>query len=275
MTLAHRPRGLLPALQGLVRERRLCMVMVRQELNNRYLGASLGGVWNWLMPLLMLAVYALVFGQVLQMRWPQARSNSPMEFVATLFAGLLVINLFSDMVGRAAGSLPGQANLIKKVVFPVQILALGLAGGALVNAAVSVALLVGVLLLSGAEVWSSWLAMPLVLLPVVLLALGWTWLISASAVYVRDIGPVVQALLSALVFLTPVFYPLSAIPESWRGWVGGNPLAVAVEQLRGAAIYGLWPQWDAWAWSMLVSVLIALAGLWWFERVRDGFADVL
>ncbi len=273
--LASPKRGVWRALKVMWREKKLCAVMFRQELRARYLGSSLGGAWNWLMPLMMLAVYALVFGQVLQAKWPQARTESQLEFVATLFAGLLVINFFADMVSRAANSLAGHANLIKKVVFPVQILAVGLAGVASVNALVSVLLLLGLLLVSGAPVWLSWMALPVILLPVGLLGLACTWVVSASAVYIKDIGLVVQAVLTALVFLTPVFYPMSAIPESWRTWMALNPLALVVEQLRGAALHGQWPQWDVWALLMLASALLAVLGLWWFERLRDGFADVL
>lgn len=275
MAPSSQATGFVAALKALGSQRRLTVMLVQQELQARYAGASLGGLWNWLMPLVMLGVYALVFGQILQARWPMARTDSHAEFVATLFAGLLVVNLFNDMVGRAASLLPGHANLIKKVVFPVQVLPMGLAGVAILNAAIALVLLAGLQLLSQGQVWASWLALPLILLPVVLLGLGCTWWVSASAVFLRDLGPLVQAFLSALVFLTPVFYPLSALPERWRGWMSLNPLAVAVEQLRAAAIYGQWPQWNEWAWAAGSSAVVALVGLWWFDRLRDGFADVL
>lgn len=267
--------GLLEGLRLLWAERSLAWVLIRQELRSRYLGSSLGGAWNWIMPLLMLGVYALVFGGVLKARWPMARSESAVEFVATLFAGLLVVNVFAEMVGRAPGVLAANANLIKKMVFPVELLPVSLAGVALFNGLLSLLLLMLLLGLVDGQVWAAWWVLPVVLVPVVIQGLGVAWAVSACAVFVRDTGPLVQAALAALVFLTPVFYPLTAVPESWRDWVLLNPLTSTVEQLRAAAIYGVWPDPVVLVRDWLLSLVMALSGLWLFRRLRDGFADVL
>ena len=267
--------GVARSLREIFAQWRLCLVLVRQELHARYVGSVLGGLWTILLPLLLLAVYALVFGQILQTKWPQAKTNSQTEFVATLLAGMLVVNLFVEMVGRSATLLQSNANLIKKVRFPIQLLPIVLAGAALVNTLISALLLAGLQWVVHGSLEGLWWALPIILLPVVLLALGFAWWVSATVVYLRDLVPLVQTSLSALFFLTPVFYPLSAVPKVWQPWLAANPLALAVEQMRATLIYRVQPDWSTWSMSLIASIALALAGLWWFERVREGFADVL
>jgi lipopolysaccharide transport system permease protein len=269
------PLLILYSLLQIWEQRRLCAVLVRQDLQARYVGSVLGGLWTLLLPLLMLAVYTLVFGQILQTKWPQAQTSSSSEFVATLLAGMMVVSLFVEVGSRATGLLQGHANLIKKVRFPIQLLPVMLVCVALVNTMISALLLAVLQVLALGSLHNTWWALPLILLPVVLLSMACAWWVSATVLYVRDVIPLVQTGLSALFFLTPVFYPLSAVPKAWQQWLALNPLALAVEQTRAALIYGVQPDWLHWTVSLATAMVLALLGLWWFERLREGFADVL
>jgi homopolymeric O-antigen transport system permease protein len=119
------------------------------------------------------------------------------------------------------------------------------------------------------------LLLPLVLLPLLLLSLGCSWVLASIGVFVRDVAHVTSLVTSVLLFLSPVFYPVSALPEQYRSLLYANPLTPVINQARDVLLWGRPPGWSSWCFALLASLLVASLGLRWFERTRKGFADVL
>lgn len=255
-------------------QRNLVWQLVMREIAGRYKGSFFGVVWTLIQPLLMLAVYTFVFGMIFESRW-QGASGSKLELAAILFSGLLVFNLFAECINRSPQLMLENANYVKRVVFPLNILPIVVMGAALFHAAMSSAVLMVFIAVSmGAVPWTI-VFLPLILIPLVLLVLGLTWGLSALGVYFRDIQHGIGILVSAMLFLSPIFYPLSALPSSVQPYIFINPMAFIIEQVRSVVIWGSMPDWGGLLLYTGTGVLVAWLGLVLFERARTGFADVL
>lgn len=247
----------------------------RREIDARYRQSLLGTVWAFLTPLLMLGVYTLVFRFVFKLRWGSAGDESDLAFALRLFAGLSVFNFFAECVNRAPRLILDQPHLVKKVIFPLEILPWINAIAALANLGVALLLL----LLFGA--WDQGrlpltvLALPLVWLPLLPLCVGLGWLLSALGTYVRDVGQVLGMLVSLLMFLSPVFFPVEALPVALRPWMFLNPLALPITQTRQVLLDGVWPDGWALALHLLACCAVAIVGALFFKAARKGFADVV
>jgi lipopolysaccharide transport system permease protein len=231
-----------------------------------------------------IAVFTLIFHGFMQVRWPAGSAvdastgtqalGGAWGYALNVFAGLAVFNFFAEVLGRAPVAVLAQPNLVTKVRFPLLLLPAVTVGAALVHVGVGAALLLGAALLTGTlTLQVAWL--PLWLVPVLLYGACLALLLASLGVYVRDIGQMMAALTSLLMFLTPIFYPLAAVPPSLRGLFELNPVAWAADSLRGLLLEGraleLWP----WAVHLGVSAALALAAAWVFRRLERGFADVL
>ncbi len=254
---------------------RVIKALVRQEIIIRHKGTIAGSAWNWMMPLCLLAVYAFVFGKILKVKWPGFASSSTLDFTIALFTGLIVMNLFSDVVSRSSTLIASNANLIKKISFPIHLLPAGLVGAALNTCVISMVFLVGLLLYSGVQPTFAWLFVPIILLGVLLQAIGAAWVVSACSAFLKDLALIIQPVLTALLFLTPVFYPLASLPKEWHWLVLVNPLTQPIEMLRSILIQGAAPSVEQLAWSVVTSTFIALFGFFVFNRLKEGFADVI
>lgn len=261
-------------LASLWENRRLVWQLTRREVVGRYRGSLLGLGWSFFHPLLMLGVYTLVFGYIFHARWGSEVSNTA-DFAIVLFAGMIVFNIFAEAVNRAPGLLLAHTSYVKKVVFPLECLPWVPLGAALFHAAASLlVLLLANALLRGSMSWTI-LLLPFVLIPLLLLSMGCAWLLASLGVYVRDVGQAVGVLTTVLLFLSPVFYPATALPESMRAVLAINPLATIIEQTRVVLLEGVPPSWPSLLWCYVASGAAACLGLLWFDRTRAGFADVL
>lgn len=258
---------------SLWQNRALVKQMVKREVIGRYRGSFLGLLWSFVNPVLMLAVYTFVFSMVFQARWGSG-SGDKFEFALVLFAGLIVYNLFSECLSRAPGLILANVNYVKKVIFPLEILPWVALGSALFHAAISLSVLVIFQLLVSSVSWTI-LLLPLVILPLLLLIMGASWLLASIGVFIRDVGQFVGMLMTILMFMSPIFYPASALPESVRNWLVLNPLTFIIEQARDVVIWGKLPDWGGLALYTLFALMAAWAGLFWFQKTRRGFADVL
>lgn len=257
--------------------RELIMAMVRREVVGRYRGSMMGLLWSLITPLLMLVVYTFVFSIVLNARWPGGAGGeeSRAQFAILLFAGLIVHGLFAEVANRAPTLVLGNVNFVKRVVFPLEVLPVVTAGAALFHAAVSLLVLLGaVFVANGSVPWTAVL-FPLVLLPLLMLTLGVAWVLASLGVYMRDVGQVVGLLTTVLLFLSPVFFPITAVPEFFRPWMKLNPLTFVIEQSRAVLIFGEIPALQDWLMYSAVAGVIAWAGYAWFQKTRKGFSDVL
>jgi lipopolysaccharide transport system permease protein len=257
------------------KHRQLVAKSIAREIAARYRGSVGGLSWAVIQPLLMLAVYTFVFSTVFKARWPAGRDAEGIGFAVVLFVGLIVQGIFAECASRAPTLLVNNANFVKKVVFPLEILPIVTMGVALFHAAVNVGALLLVMLFAGTPFHLEILLTPVVLLPFVILTVGISWLLAAFGVFLRDIGQIIGLLITALLFLSPVFYPLSAIPEDARGLLYLNPLTVPIEQIRESLLWGMVPSWQVYIVYAAVSWAIASIGYGVFQRLRGGFADVL
>ncbi|TJV53569.1 MAG: ABC transporter permease [Mesorhizobium sp.] len=257
----------------------LIVSLIRREIAGRYRGSALGLLWSLLNPLFMLAVYTFVFGVVMKSRWTtpdqQSATHSTGEFSVILFCGLIVFQFFAEVISLAPGLIVGNANYVKKIVFPIQILPVVSVGAALFHAAVSLlVLLVFVYVVFGAIPLTVVLA-PVVFAPLIVMVLGMVWALASIGVYFRDMGQIVAPLVTATLFLSPVFFQRTALPVWLQPWLSLNPLAIPVEGFRDVVIFGAGPDWMALAYYSLVATVVAFLGYQFFQKTRRGFADVL
>ncbi len=272
--MQHDRIGLFNVFSSFWRSRPLILQMVKREVVGRYRGSILGLLWSFVNPVFMLAVYTFVFSIVFKARWGQGGGNR-YEFALVLFAGLIVFNLFSECVSRAPSLILGNVNYVKKVIFPLEVLPWVALGSALFHAGISLAVLLVFLAVVGHAVSWTILLLPLVVLPLLVLIMGLSWLLASIGVFVRDVGQFVGMVMTVLMFMSPIFYPASALPESVRGYLFLNPMTFVIEQTRDVVIWGKLPDWGGLAIYSTFALLVAWAGLVWFEKTRKGFADVL
>jgi len=256
------------------RNRQLIVQLTRREVVGRYRGSLLGLAWSFFNPLLMLAVYTFIFSVVFQVRWNVAQEDK-VSFGIILFVGLIVHGVFSECINRAPGLILSNVNYVKKVVFPLEILPTVTLGSALFHASISVAVLLATQIVINHRLPWTVVIFPIILLPLLLGTLGFAWLLSAVGVYVRDIGQATAIFTTILMFLSPLFYPISALPERYQFWLHVNPLTFIIEESRNVLIFGKIPNWMGWGIASAFGVSISAAGFWWFQKTRKGFADVL
>ncbi len=270
---AGRPAKPWSPLQSAWRHRRLIWQLTRRDIAKRYKGSVLGIVWSFIYPLMLLAVYTFVFRIIFVSRWNEDGSN--LEFALVLFAGLIVYNLFAESLAASPTLISGHAPYVKKVVFPLETLAWVVIGNALFHAGASLCVLaVGLFFFGGGPPWTI-ILLPLVFVPLILLTLGLVWLLSSLGVYLRDVDQIVGVALVLLMFMSPILYPVSAIPESLRPFLVLNPLAPILELARDVAIYGRSLEPLHWLGATVTGWLVAWFGFWWFQKTRNGFADVI
>jgi len=271
-TFSTSPRDLFGSV---LRSWSLLRTLVQRELVSRYKGSLLGIVWSFLIPLVMLAIYTVVFSGIFKSRWGGEGTDSKAEFALILFAGLAVFNFFAECVSRAPSTIVSNSNLVKKVVFPLEILAWVTIASALFNTFVSLIILLIVQAIVNWSVPWTVLMFPLVMLPLVLISLGLVWFLGSLSVFIRDVGQVTGLVTTGLLFLSAVFFPASALPEKYRWLVAINPVATSVEWGRGVLIFGSLPNLTSFSVMTFVGLVVAYLGFVWFQKSRKGFADVL
>jgi len=268
------PLGPLAAYSSLWRNRGLASRLVLREIQSRYRGSALGLFWSVLTPLLLLAVYTFVFSVVFSMRWGQS-VDSRSQFALLLFSGLLIFNLFSECVNRAPSLMLGNPAYIKRVIFPLEILPWVSLCSALFNALISFTILMlGYILVIGLPPTTS-MFIPLIILPVVLITAGISLFLASLGVFIRDVQQFVGIVTMILLFMSPIFYPLSAIPEKYRAFAMLSPISVCIEQARDALFSGRTPDFSVWFFHLIGSLLVVWLGHAWFVRTKKGFADVI
>jgi lipopolysaccharide transport system permease protein len=248
--------------------------LILRELHDRYRGSALGFAWAFLLPLAMVAVYTFVFGYVFRARWAGA-GDDPLAFSLFLYCGLVPYLFVADALGRAPGLLLGYASLVKKVAFPLPLLALAATCAAAVHLLIGLGVLLLFALLALGQLPSTAALAPLVVLPLVLAVFGIVLVLASSGVFFRDLNQAVTVVLPALLFLSPVFYPVEAVPAAFRVWMRANPLTDVIESLRAALIHGSAPGAAGWLLAVGAAAIIAAVGWLWFRRLRPGFADLL
>ncbi|MCP5306855.1 MAG: ABC transporter permease [Chromatiaceae bacterium] len=253
------------------RQRLLLLQLIKRDVLLRYRGAMFGVFWMFLSPLLMLAIFAFVFSQIFQTRWPQEETGAP--FWLMLYAGLIIFNLFADPVSRSPGSVRSYPSYVKKIIFPVEILPLVPVGSALIHAAFNFAILAIALALTG-HLSIGVLLLPILTIPVIFLGVGLSWFIAAWGVFIKDLSQIVPLFTQMLLFLSPVFYPVNAVPAFLRPLYQYNPLGAVIETSRALILHQA-INWTAWSIALATAIIVAALGHAFFQYSRDEFPDAI
>jgi len=258
-----------------LRHRRLILRLTRAQLQARYRGAWLGWLWLLVVPLMLLGVYTFVFSEVFRARWGTLPDQGEAPFALVLFCGMTLYGLFAECVNEAPTLLSSYQSYLKQLLFPSEILAWVCLLTAGVRLCVSLLLLFVVYgVVVGPPPLSS-LLLPLIVVPIALLTLGSIWIFSAVGVFMRDLTHATAVLTTALLFLSPVFYPASRVPEAFLGWFQLNPLTPILESARRSLFEGQLPDWGPLALATGFGLLVAWGGHALFMRTKGSFVDVL
>jgi lipopolysaccharide transport system permease protein len=226
-------------------------------------------------PLLMLAIFTFVFGGVYRSRFFQGTAGASAEFGLILFVGLTIFNVLAETVTNATSLIVGNANFVKKVVFPLDVLVVAQLASSLVQMGTSVLVIVIARLFFQPGVGPAALSIPFVLVPFLMLTLGISWFLASLGVFIRDLQQVLPLIVTMLMFLSPLFYPVSAVPSVLRPTIRLNPLTFPVESARNALFLNQWPDAKGLIVYFLFSTILMWLGWVWFEKTKKGFADVL
>ena len=276
-TNPHAPQStsLMGLGRSLFKNRQLIAQMIKREVLGRYRGSVFGIAWSFFNPVLMLTIYTFVFSVVFKARWGAGGSDDKTEFALILFVGMIVYGFFAEVINRAPTLILSNVNYVKKVVFPLEILSVIGVGAALFHCLISLSvLMIAFICIKGALSWTV-IFIPVVLLPFMIFTLGISWVLASLGVYARDVGQTIGIFTTVLMFLSPVFYPVTSIPANLRIWILLNPLTFIIEQARDVLIWGYLPNWLGLGVYALVSLVTLWLGYSWFQKTRKGFADVL
>jgi len=273
---ATQPTSVRSLFQSIWRHRQLIMQMSKREVIGRYKGSALGLTWSFFNPIFMLVVYTFVFSEIFKSRWGGAGiSGGKTEFAILLFAGMIVLNLVAEMLNRAPGLILSNVNYVKKVVFPLEILPVVAMTATIFHSVISLfVLMLAFLIFNGYINWTA-VFLPLIFIPLIVLIVGVAWALAALGVFIRDIGQTIAVITTVLMFISPVFYPVSALPEIYRPFIMANPLTFIIEQVRSVLVWGQMPNWLGLGIYMLCASFISWFGYMFFQNTRKGFADVL
>jgi lipopolysaccharide transport system permease protein len=262
-------------MRSIWRHRQLTLQLAKREFANRHRGSLLGLLWMIVTPVCMLLVYTFVFSVIFKSRWSGAESGNHAEFAVILFCGLTVFAFFSETISRSPNLIVSNPSYVKKVIFPLEILPVATFLASLFQGLLTLLILyVADFILFGRLPWTA-VFIPAVLAPLTLFTLGLSWLLASLGVFLRDLAHIVPLALTALMFLTPVFYPVSAVPGQVALLCELSPLAYAVEDARRVLIWGELPRFASLLLHMTIGLTCAATGYWWFNRTRKAFADVI
>ncbi len=269
------PISLSSIFRSLWGHHELVFQMIQRDVIGRYKGSVMGLMWSFVNPILLLTTYTLVFSVVFKARWGTGEPKNRMEFAVLLFVGMIVHGLFSETLTRAPTLILSNVSYVKKIIFPLEILPVVAMGSSVFHAMISVLVLsCALVLLNGFIPWTA-VFLPLVLLPLIVLALGIAWALASLGVFLRDVAQPIGLVMTILLFASPVFYPVLALPKQVRPWLMLNPLTFIIEQARAVLIYGQTPNTVGLLFYSLVSLAVAWIGYALFQKTRKGFANVL
>lgn len=262
-------------IRALYRHRGLIRQFIIRDVQSRYRGSYLGIVWSLLRPLSLLVLYTIVFGFVFESKLGNRSNETKLDFALALFCGLILFDFFSECAARAPALILTNANYVTKVVFPLEILPVTAVGAALTQLLISfVPLLIGQQFVHGLIPVTA-LYLPVVLLPLIMLCLGITWLIASLGVFIRDINSILPVALQIVMYASAIFYSISKVPARLLPLVRVNPLATVIDQARAVLFLGAPPVWSQYCWLLAAGMVVMIVGYAFFMRTKSAFADVM
>lgn len=252
--------------------------LIKRDIAGRYRGSVVGLAWTFLVPLLMLAIYTFMFGSVFRMRWAPEGSEEPggmLDFALILFVGLMTHSYATEVLTRAPSIILGHVNLVKRVVFPLEVLPLMTVSTALFQYFVSLFVFLVFQFVATGSISLGVLWLPVIIAPFTLLLIGCAWFLAGATVFFRDIAQLMGLAATVLLFMSPVFYPVSRLPAGLWPIFQLNPLTFIIEQSRHAIFAGEAPDFAGLALYTVIALAVAYLGHKAFSRMRRDFADVL
>lgn len=262
-----------PAISLIKNHRGLIRSMVRRDLSNRYKGSVMGVAWAIITPAVMIILFTIIFSGIFKARF--GNEGGHFDFAVYLFCGILPWIAFSDGVQRSALALTENANLVKRVVFPIEALPVNVAFSALVQQLIGTVVLLAAALLIQRQVHFTAILLPILLIPQLLATIGLGWLMASLGVFIRDVPQFNQLFFSTWMYLTPIFYPEAQVPPSYRWLVDLNPASPLIRSYRRILLEGKLPDWKGLTITTGFALVVFVIGYWWFERTKKAFADVL
>lgn len=255
--------------------RSLLKQLVIRDIHARYKGSYFGVLWSFINPIMLLVLYSFIFGVVFQARWPGVEKSDKLEFSLLLYLGLITHTLLAECVIRSPLLITQNANFVKKLVFPIQIVPVSIVGSAFFHYFLSFLIWLIVFFIVNHYIHWSVLFIPVLILPFLFLCIGVSWILSSIGTYVRDIGQLTSSIAMALLFLAPIFYPSSSLPGSFQDIIYLNPLTYIVEQVRLVSFYGEFPSFYPFLLYSFGCFFFFCLGWFIFSKLRSGFSDVL
>ena len=266
-------RAVWRPLWELPRRSDLIFSLARRELTARYRGSILGIMWTLVTPMVMIAIFTIIFAGIFKAKF--GASSSQWDYALYLFCGLLPWNAFQESLQLSSSTIVAHANLVKRVVFPLETLPVSLSLAAVVNQLFGTIVLIVAVILLRREMHVTIIYLPLILIPQLIATFGAAWLVASLGVFVRDIVQGIALVLMAWMYLTPIIYPESIVPAPYRAVINLNPFTPLVRNYRRVILDGLSPDWAGLAYFAAFAFVSFVFGYWWFARTRKNFADVI
>ena len=251
----------------------LILSLTRRELTARYRGSVLGMLWTLLTPIVMIAIFTIIFSGIFKAKF--GNSSSQWDYALYLFCGLLPWNAFQESLQLSSSTIVGHANLVKRVVFPLETLPISLTFAAVANQMFGTIVLLVAIAILRHEVHATIVFLPVILVPQLIATLGLAWFVASVGVFIRDIVQGISLVLMAWMYLTPIIYPESLVPAAYRSAINLNPFTALVRNYRRILLEGLMPDWTGLAYFAGCAAVAFVLGYWWFARSRKNFADVI
>ena len=251
----------------------LILSLTKRELTARYRGSILGMLWTLLTPIVMIAIFTIIFSGIFKAKF--GNSSSQWDYALYLFCGLLPWNAFQESVQLSSSTIVGHANLVKRVVFPLETLPISLSFAAVANQMFGTIVLLVAIAILRHEVHATIIFLPAILIPQLIATLGVAWFVASVGVFIRDIVQGISLVLMAWMYLTPIIYPESLVPPAYRSAINLNPFTALIRNYRRILLEGLTPDWAGLAYFAGCAAVAFLLGYWWFARSRKNFADVI
>ena len=256
-------------LSELYQYRELLWMWTMRSIKVRYKQSVLGVAWAILQPLSFMLIFSVVFTYFVKV------PTGGIPYPIFSYSALLPWTFFATSISFAVPCLVVNMNLVTKIYFPREILPMAEVGACLLDFLVATVVFVGMMLFYRLSFHITLLLVPVLLVVQILLMLGLVFFASAMNVFYRDIRFVVPLVVQLWMYATPVIYPISIVPERFRGFYMLNPVAGIVESYRAIALHGIWPEWSYLASAAGISAVVFVLGYMYFKRVEWQFADVI
>jgi len=253
--------------ETILQRRWLIIELVKREVKLRYRGTWLGFLWTMLNPLIMTAVYTLVFEYIMKVSIP--------NYSAFLFCALLPYNWFNEGITNGMNCILERAGYVRDSIFPTRILPVTSVATAMMNYVFALPILIIIVLAFRIGISYYILALPIVMAVQFLLTVGLVFFLATYNVFFRDLRYIVQNFLMAFFFITPIMYDIKTVPERFQFIFSFNPISQLLYCYRDIFIYNMWPNWDRLGWVFLLALVLVFLGAWVFENHRESFAEYL